>query len=134
MEVQKQHFIDLTEEDSGVSIYGHANPVRTKEVGPVENGSGLIMTQKEGSELKREDKGVRKHETKQTSKSGAKVFIKATKSRLPEEFMAEMKNDASAYAWNITTYVDQASREPDFIGNAFYYNLCKPAVSCSSIC
>jgi hypothetical protein len=134
MEVQKQHFIDLTEEETGVSVYGYVNPVRTREMGLVENGSRLIMTEKGGSEMKREDKDVRKHETKQSLKSGAKVFIKATKSRLPEEFMAEMMNDPSAYAWNITTYVEQASREPNFIGNAFYYNLSKSVVSCSSFC
>lgn len=70
-------------------------------------------------------------DTKQSLQSEPKVFIKATESRVKEGILEEAKNDASSYALGLTTYVEQAEREPDFIGDAFYYNLTKATVRVS---
>lgn len=73
-----------------------------------------------------------KGETKPPLTGRPKVFIKATKSRWRKGDLEEMNRDSSSYTLNLVTPEKQAVNEPDFIGDAFYYNLTKSTVSVSS--
>jgi hypothetical protein len=77
----------------------------------------------------REDE--RKLAMKCSTKSEGKVFIKTTRSHYEKGFIAEMIADPSSYARETMTPEEQVKAEPSFIGDAFYYNLAKPAVSIS---
>jgi hypothetical protein len=61
-------------------------------------------------------------------KNGPKVSIKATKSPMVEGIMVVMPKDPASSSLGVNTCEEQAAKEPDFIGDAFFYNLTKSAV------
>jgi hypothetical protein len=69
-----------------------------------------------------------KDSAKLSSRDKPKAFIKAKKSRWFRNDFAEMQRDPSLYSKGVITYEEQAKKEPDFIGDAFYYNLTEPSV------
>lgn len=65
---------------------------------------------------------------KLSAKREPKEFIKSSKPREKKAFMDEMMSDSSSYLQEIITPEEQAKREVNFIGDAFYYNLTKSVV------
>ena len=65
-------------------------------------------------------------------KNGPKVFIKATKLPMVEGIMVEIPKGPASSSLGVNTCEEQAAKEPDFIGDAFFYNLNKSAVRVSS--
>jgi hypothetical protein len=80
-------------------------------------GTGENMAKHEG-----------KDNVKISSKDKPKLFIKAKKSHWFGSDFLEMQQDPSSYSKGLITYEEQAKKEPDFIGDAFYYNLTEPSV------
>lgn len=67
-------------------------------------------------------------EAEKSLKNGPKGYIKATKSRLLEGMKEGAINDPSSYSLGVITWEEQAAKEPDFIGGAFFYNLSQSVV------
>lgn len=93
-------------------------------------GGHSLIHRPKTDEVKKNEETL--EETKPPVKKEPKPFIKATKSRWRPGELEEMRKDDSSYTNNLVSPEMQASKEPDFIGDAFYYNLSNPMVSITS--
>ena len=69
-----------------------------------------------------------------TDKPKPKQPVKVKNQLLWPRSRKEYNNDDSSYSLKSVHYISQAAQEPNFIGNAYYYNLKNTNVVCPSAC